>query len=253
MWLPRWSRCARGACRFYCLLHFKLVGSRRETVDGPSNSSPQNPADIHNETLHELICRSRAVLVRVDQLRQREYTLTTLVNFNGTNGAFPEAGLIADGIGNLFGTTNQGGVSNDGTVFEVASGTHAVSTLVVFNGANGASPAAGLIADGSGNLYGTTSGFGVTITNSTVFKVAVGTHAPSTLATFSNSAVGTRVRSGLISDASGNLYGTAELGGPFMPSGSSNNGTVSKWPPALMPSLPLPHLTIRTERAPRPA
>ena len=47
-------------------------------------------------------------------------TLMTLGSFNGTNGANPFAGLIADAAGNLFGTTNGGGTSNVGTVFEIA-------------------------------------------------------------------------------------------------------------------------------------
>ena len=46
-------------------------------------------------------------------------TPTTLVSFNGTNGATPYAGLIADAAGDLFGTTNAGGVDGEGTVFEL--------------------------------------------------------------------------------------------------------------------------------------
>jgi uncharacterized repeat protein (TIGR03803 family) len=46
-------------------------------------------------------------------------TPTTLVSFNGTNGAFPEAGLIADANGNLFGTAAGGGAYGLGTVFEI--------------------------------------------------------------------------------------------------------------------------------------
>ena len=48
-------------------------------------------------------------------------TPTTLVTFNNTNGAFPEAGLIADAKGDLFGTTEAGGAYGDGTVFEIAN------------------------------------------------------------------------------------------------------------------------------------
>ena len=49
-------------------------------------------------------------------------TLTTLSSFSGSNGAYPAyVGLIADANGNLFGTTEEGGVSGHGTVFEVTS------------------------------------------------------------------------------------------------------------------------------------
>ena len=44
---------------------------------------------------------------------------TTLFSFNGFTGVGSAAGLIADANGNLFGTTNQGGVNNYGTVFEI--------------------------------------------------------------------------------------------------------------------------------------
>ena len=47
-------------------------------------------------------------------------TLSTLVSFNGSDGDYPYAGLIADANGDLFGTTNSGGASGDGTVFEIA-------------------------------------------------------------------------------------------------------------------------------------
>ena len=47
-------------------------------------------------------------------------TLNTLVNFNGTgNGVNPDANLITDAAGDLFGTTNVGGANGDGTVFEI--------------------------------------------------------------------------------------------------------------------------------------
>jgi uncharacterized repeat protein (TIGR03803 family) len=158
-------------------------------------------------------------------------TLTTLVTFNGTNGAFPAA-LITDASGNLYGTTSNGGTTNDGTVFKLPYNnlTHMygpLSTLVTFDGTNGASPggAQALITDTSGNLYGTTRpgnfGYG------TVFKLPYNnlsqTYGPlCTLVTFNrtNGAYpGT-----LITDASGNLYGTTEVGG------TSDAGTVFKLP-----------------------
>ena len=94
--------------------------------------------------------------------------VTTLVSFNGSDGSFPVAGLIADARGNLFGTTNTGGEWGVGTVFEIQNtGTLAApvyasspTTLVTFNGSNGANPHGALIADVNGNLFGTTAGGG---------------------------------------------------------------------------------------------
>jgi hypothetical protein len=47
-------------------------------------------------------------------------TPTTLVSFNGTDGAYPEARMIADAHGDLFGTTFAYGPNGYGTVFEIA-------------------------------------------------------------------------------------------------------------------------------------
>jgi uncharacterized repeat protein (TIGR03803 family) len=148
-----------------------------------------------------------------------QYSLTTLATFNGTNGSGAYSGLLADASGNLYGTTLDGGTSSKGTVYEIAAGTHTLSTLVTFNGTNGLYPQSGtLIADASGNLYGTTNGYPGT-SNGTVFEIAAGTHVLTTLATFSGSN-GSLPVGGLIADSSGNLYGITELGG------SNNDGTV---------------------------
>jgi uncharacterized repeat protein (TIGR03803 family) len=52
--------------------------------------------------------------------QSRAANLTTLVNFNGPDGANPDASLIADADGNLFGTTANGEAAGGGTVFEIA-------------------------------------------------------------------------------------------------------------------------------------
>ena len=47
-------------------------------------------------------------------------TLTTLVNFDGTNGSTPEYGALVQGVdGNFYGTTYSGGVNGCGTVFQM--------------------------------------------------------------------------------------------------------------------------------------
>ena len=79
----------------------------------------------------------------VFELAHGSSTITTLASFNGTDGAQPEAALIMDSSGNLFGTTATGGAANDGTVFELAHGSGTITTLASFNGTNGAEPVAG--------------------------------------------------------------------------------------------------------------
>jgi uncharacterized repeat protein (TIGR03803 family) len=153
--------------------------------------------------------RRRSVQLGVEQLETRltpSIALSTLASFNGTNGSSPEAGLVMDSSGNLYGTTNNGGAAGDGTVFELAHGSGTPITLASFNGTNGKNPdESGLVMDGSGNLYGTTasggaSGYG------TVFELAQGSDTITTLASF-NVTNGLHPSWGVIMDSSGNLYG----------------------------------------------
>ena len=181
------------------------------------------------------------------------HAIITLASFNGSNGSDPGCGLLADAGGNLYGVTQRGGANNDGTVFEVASGTHLLSTLVTFNGANGQSPAWGLIADGGGNLYGTTGlGGDLSVNNGngggTVFEVAAGTHLLNTLATFSG-ATGEFPGSSLIADASGNLYGTTFSPGTVFelsPAGAWTGAINANWADSGNWSGPVPGATTGT-------
>src|SRR5262249_35248439 len=86
-----------------------------------------------------------------------ETVLYSFCSLPGCSDGFnPLAGLIADSSGNLYGTTRVGGASNNGVVFKLSpDGTYTV--LYSFaGGSDGAQPLAGLMADSSGNLYGTT-------------------------------------------------------------------------------------------------
>jgi uncharacterized repeat protein (TIGR03803 family) len=134
-------------------------------------------------------------------------TYQVLHSFTGPDGVFPHAALIADAAGNLYGTTAGSGL-NHGTVFKLdAANGYALTTLHSFSGDDGSNPWAAVIADASGNLYGTTcgggsSGFG------TVFRLdAANNYALTTLHSFSGPD-GDHPAAAVIVDASGDLYGT---------------------------------------------
>ena len=64
--------------------------------------------------------------------------------------------VLIDANGNIYTTTSSGGSSNDGAIMEIAAGTYAVTTFASFNGSNGASPVGGLVEDSRGDFYGVT-------------------------------------------------------------------------------------------------
>jgi uncharacterized repeat protein (TIGR03803 family) len=90
------------------------------------------------------------------------WTETILHSFgSGADGSEPGAVTpIIDASGNLYGTTSAGGDYGYGTVFELSPGVGGVWTETLLHsfgqGKDGQSPAAGLIFDSAGNLYGTT-------------------------------------------------------------------------------------------------
>ena len=106
---------------------------------------------------------------------------TVLHRFSGgtKDGEFPEAPLLRDRYGNLYGTATAGGTGNCyfagtsgcGVVFEIDTAKKE-SVLYSFQGGttDGCYPAQGLVMDKVGNLYGTTGGCG-TANYGTVFKV----------------------------------------------------------------------------------
>ncbi len=142
------------------------------------------------------------------------WTETVLYRFTGGNdGARPVGDLVFDQSGNIYGTTAGGGSSQEGTVYELtpSNGDWTETVLWSFTGGNdGGKPAAGVIFDNAGNLYGTTqiggtNGFG------SVFQLAAAgsSWSQSTVYSFQNGGDGASPVGGLILDSSGNLYGTA--------------------------------------------
>lgn len=141
---------------------------------------------------------------------------------------FQKRGRIFDGIGNLYGTTGQGGGTGCsgtgcGTVFELSpngSGGWTETSLYSFQGgSDGGSPRAALIFDKSGNLYGTTyEGWGIECFNGcgTTFELSPnlgGAWTESLLYRFQGGSDSEAPNSGLIFDQTGNLNDTTFLGG----------------------------------------
>ncbi|HEX4158449.1 MAG TPA: choice-of-anchor tandem repeat GloVer-containing protein [Rhizomicrobium sp.] len=158
----------------------------------------------------------------------------------GDDGSWPVGTLLADGSGNLFGTTARGGGTGCsgtgcGTVFKLApDGTETV--LYAFQGgSDGQNPWGGVIADGAGNLYGLTV-YGGNFNGSECADLGCGTlyelqpeGGKLALYTFQAGEDGAFPGGAVITDAAGNLYGTTSRGGESDCSGGC--GTVFKWTP----------------------
>jgi uncharacterized repeat protein (TIGR03803 family) len=147
-------------------------------------------------------------------------TFTTLYNFTGSSdGASPYGSLVRDSTGNLYGTTEAGGVGF-GVVFKLSKNGKETVLYTFTGGSDGANPFVGLVRDTAGNLYGTTanggaSGYG------TVFKVSKN-GKETVLYSFMAGTDGCYPYGGLLRDNAGNLYGTTEV------CGASGVGTVFK-------------------------
>ncbi len=138
------------------------------------------------------------------------WTQTVLHSFQGSDGVYPNGGLIADTSGELYGVTADGGSFGLGSVFRLMQpGNWTFESLYSFTSySTGGSPHGPLVFDSAGNLYGITD-FGA-FSDGTVFKLTFANQ--SWVATDLHDFIGTEgtfVNPGLIIDTDGNLYGTA--------------------------------------------
>jgi len=155
---------------------------------------------------------------------------TTIHTFKGTDGMYPESGLVRDTKGNLYGAAMFGGIrtcraignhNNNapgcGTIFKVD--VHGKYTVLhtFSNHKDGAGPL-GLIVDSEDNLYGIASGGGNHEGNpyghGTIFKLDTKSGAFSVLFTFTPQITGSSFFANLLArDSKGNLYGAQKFDG----------------------------------------
>ncbi len=135
----------------------------------------------------------------------------------GSDGAIPFGGLIRDSAGNLYGTTLGGGGHSAGTVYKLDATGKETILYAFTGGADGQSPWASVLMDENGNLFGTTS-FGGANGDGTVFQLDTSGNE-TVLHSFTFATDGTAIISPVIMDSHGNLFGTADEGGP------NGNGT----------------------------
>ena len=157
------------------------------------------------------------VVFKLTPASQGLWAETVLHRFTGrTDGATPYAGVILDAAGNVYGTTNTGGSSGSGVVYELTSGTWDETVLHSFAGKpDGMNPFAAPTFDAAGNLYGTTY-FGGRHNHGSVYKLARqqdGSWAETVLHSFEGASDGVNPGAGVVLDREGNLYGTTAIGG----------------------------------------
>ncbi len=128
------------------------------------------------------------------------------------DGQGPMGGVVTDAAGTLYGTTPFGGANETGTIFKITK-QGAETVLYSFKDQNdGGRPYSGVIRDAAGNLYGVayfggqsacTGGCG------TIFELKA-SGAFKTLYSFTGGDDGGNPIGGMVMDAAGNLYGTAQ-------------------------------------------
>jgi len=157
-----------------------------------------------------------------------KYTYKIIHSFGaGTDGQIPNAQLIVDSHGNLYGDTYLGGTNGFGSIFTMhRNPTGAWTEKVIYNftgGSDGANPQSTLAFDAAGNLYGTASGGGIVsslctviVGCGTIFKLTPGSNeqwTETTLYQFAGTPDAWFPLAGLVVAANGVLYGTTNAGG----------------------------------------
>lgn len=139
-------------------------------------------------------------------------SFATLHVFNWTRGAYPNSGLVADGAGNLYGTTEAGGEgSGYGTVFRLAAGGR-FTVLHKFRPRRDGADPLGVALGPDGTLYGTT--FAGTTIDKKGTAFAIPPLGKENVLDAFRPATGDLPMAGPFVDSAGNLFGTTDRGGP---------------------------------------
>ncbi len=146
-----------------------------------------------------------------------QWNYTVLHSFDGDDGDEPNARVVLDAAGNLYGTTELGGEYGFGTVYQLTPD-GALTLLHSFSSSEGNYPYGGLAIDSKGSLYGTTT-FGGTNDAGNVFKLvpqAGGDWQEEILYNFPGKMKnGSGAFGNLAIDKAGNLYGNTWYGVVF--------------------------------------
>jgi uncharacterized repeat protein (TIGR03803 family) len=134
------------------------------------------------------------------------------------DGSDAQGTIVLDTAGNIYGTTSNGGAENYGTVYKLSpekNGKWTEKILYSFEGGtDGSSPAAGVVLDAAGNIYGVTENggqYGLGTVFALAAPVGSGSYKEKILWSF-NGADGQEPYYPMILDG-GNLYGTLPFGG----------------------------------------
>lgn len=173
---------------------------------------------VSGDTLYGTACEYQAYGF-VFKMKTDGSGFTVLGTFSNTNGNSPMVDLILSG-NTLFGTTEYGGTTDEGTVFRINTDGSGFNVVANITDSDGSNPYAGLALSGA-TLYGTTYNGGDGGHNAgTVFKVNLDGTGDTLVTSFVGSGgEGGNPRGGLaVSDTT--LYGTTYYGG------ISNKGTI---------------------------
>jgi uncharacterized repeat protein (TIGR03803 family) len=181
----------------------------------------------NNGKLYQLLIggptnNDKGTLVEYDLIQE---TLIRKITFNGTNGAYPYGSLVQLASGKLYGTTNQGGATWCGVIFDYDITTEGFSVLYTFDGPNhGRAPTSNLNIGFDGNLYGMTELGGLN-DKGVLFRFNPNSNLVVNLMDFDGANLGARPLGDLMTASNNKMYGFTSDGG------TQNHGVLFEFDP----------------------